>query len=202
MTQLRMTKAALATRRRDLAAYDRALPSLDLKRQQLLIDLTAERAAAAREDGAIAALTARAGAIRFAADMRVGLESLLAIRAVARGGEVRLGTPLPTLGAIDWAPIALSDAYPPWVHAALDTARGLAEARLRRDVALARAARLDAALRKTIQRINLLQQVLMPQARRDIARIAAFLADGQRMAVARTKLIVAHRTTGRPGAAS
>jgi V/A-type H+-transporting ATPase subunit D len=200
MTQLRMTKAALAERRRDLASYARALPSLDLKRQQLLIDLTAERAAAAREEEAISVLRARAGAIRFAADMRVALEPLLAISAVSRGSEIRLGIPLPTLGAIDWAPVPVGDAFPPWVHGALGCARGLVESRLRREVALARAALLDRALRKTIQRINLLQQVLVPQAKRDIARVSAFLADAQRMAVARTKLIVAHRP-GRAGAA-
>ena len=193
-----MTKAALAGRRRDLAVYQRALPSLELKRQQLVLDLAAERAAAELLDEEAGRLGERARAIRFAADRDVALEPLLAIAGVERREEMRLGIALPVISHIDWVPgastpNASSDDYPPWVDAALRVTRGLAETRLRIETARARIGRIERALRRAVQRINLLQQVLMPEARRDIAHIATFLADGQRMATARSKLLVARK---------
>lgn len=197
MTRLRMTKAALARRRQDLIVYQRALPSLELKRQQLVLDLAAERSAAARLADEAARLLERAGEVRFAADRDVPLEELLAGLSIVPGTESRLGVSLPVVQGLDWndakAPERESGLYPPWVVAALGLVQALAEVRARSMVAEVRVARMDQALRRAVQRINLLQQVLMPQARRDIAHIAQFLADGQRMAVARTKLLVARR---------
>lgn len=194
MSRLRMTKAALAGRRRDLAVYQRALPSLELKRQQLVLDLAAERMAAVQLDEETARLVGQARAIRFAADRDVALEPLLAIIDVARGEEMRLGVALPAIGPISWASNAVPEGFPPWVAAALAVTRGLAEARLRAEVAQARVEHIERALRRAVQRINLLQQVLMPRARHDIAHIATFLADGQRMATARSKLLAARKT--------
>ncbi len=165
MSRLRMTKAALAGRRRDLAVYQRALPSLELKRQQLVLDLAAERMAAVQLDEETARLVGQARAIRFAADRDVALEPLLAIIDVARGEEMRLGVALPVIGPIGWASNAVPEGFPPWVAAALAVTRGLAEARLRAEVAQARVEHIERALRRAVQRINLLQQVLMPRAR-------------------------------------
>ncbi len=194
MTRLRMTKTALAQRRRELAGYARALPSLELKRQQLVIELAAERAGAARLRAEAERLGQRARAIRFAADEDIALAPLLRIESVAEGSESLLGGSLPTIGLIAWAPCPSTEAFPPWIDAALGTARALAETRLRADVAKARCDLVERTLGKAIQRINLLQRVLIPQARRDIVRISTFLADAQRMAVGRTKLLVSRRT--------
>lgn len=193
MSRLKMTKSALAERRRQLATYLRALPSLELKRQQLVVELAAERGALAGFEAKAASLTDHAGELRFAADRDIAFESFVAISAIARWQESRLGIGLPAIGRVEWCEAAPGAEFPPWVDAAIRIVRDLAETRLRIEVALERAARLDLALRKTIQRINLLQQVLIPQARRDAAKIATFLADGQRMAIARTKLVVARR---------
>lgn len=193
MSRLRITKAELALRKQQLAGYQRALPSLELKRQQLVIDLAAAQATSARLAGEAERLIGRAGDLGFAADEDVAIAPLIALAGVTRGSETRLGILLPVIDRIEWAPLPPPDAYPPWVDAAIGIARALAEARLRHEVAEARADRLDQALRKTIQRINLLQQILMPQAKRDIAKIGTFLADAQRMAIARTKLAVARR---------
>ena len=188
-----MTKGALAQRRQQLATYDRALPSLELKRQQLLIELSAERKAVSRLREQSDTLRQRAREIRFAADRDIQLEHLLAISNVTYGSQARFGIELPTFDRIDWAEESPTAEFPPWVDAALQITRSLAETALRIEVVEARCEAIDRALRKAIQRINLLQRVLMPQAREDIVRISTFLADGQRMAISRTKLLVARR---------
>lgn len=197
MSRLRMTKSALAQRRREIASYQRALPSLELKRQQLLVDLLAERVAAQRQREAMDRLMDRARAVRFASDRDVALPKKLHIAAVARSTQTRLGTDLPVIGEIAWDEAGTeAESRLPWIDAAVAIARGLAETDLRLEVAEDRVGRLQLALRKTIQRINLLQQLLIPTARKDIARITNFLADGQRMSMARTKLLVAQRGHG------
>ena len=193
MSRVRMTKAALAGRRRDFATYAKALPSLELKRQQLMLDLAAEKDRAARLDEAAQALRLRVRAIPFAADPDVRLQDRLRIVSVERTSEPHLGILLPRIAAIAWAPAEGLATLPPWVAAALAVTRELAETKLHQAVAQQRVALVEKALRKAVQRINLLQQVYMPEARADIARIANFLADGERMAVARTKLLVSRR---------
>lgn len=193
MKRLRMTKTVLARRRKDLAGYGRALPSLELKRQQLVVELAAERRAADLLRAEAGRLRQSARAIRFAADGDIALEPLVRIVAVTRGHESLLGIALPAIEHVEWDAQPPTEFYPPWVDAALAAARSLAEALLRIDVADRRCDLVSRALRKVIQRINLLERVLIPSARQDIARIATFLADAERMATARTKLLVTRR---------
>lgn len=188
-----MTKGALAARRRDLATYAKALPSLELKRQQLVLDLAAERERLAALDDEASRLREFSGAIPFAANSDVDLAEQLAIEAVHRETEVRLGIRLPVLAGIDWAAAEGRPGMPPWVEAAQEIARRATETKLRRAIAARRVALVEQALRKAVQRINLLEQVLIPQARTDIARIDGFLADTQRMAIARAKLLMSRR---------
>ncbi|TXG83829.1 MAG: V-type ATP synthase subunit D [Sphingomonadales bacterium] len=194
MNRLRMTKATLSQRRQQLAMYERVLPSLELKRQQLLRDLRIAREQHAALESAQRALEQRAQALAPAADPQVTLEGLQTLHAVSRSQESRLGVRLPVVDAFDWhrADYDLA-ATPPWLDHALDLAARLAEGMVRLQVAAERVCLLDQALRKTVQRINLLDQVLKPQAKRDIGRIGVFLADADRTALARTKLAGARR---------
>ncbi len=189
MTRLRMTKSVLTARRQDLSTYVRALPSLELKRRQLLAELTAERAECERLDARIEALERDAEAVAPAADGAESLDGLMRIARIVRTQRARLGLALPVLGGVEWAmgDYSLVD-RPPWVDGALEIARAIAEATLERRFARDRAAVLSDALARSTQRINLLQQRLVPEARRDIAQIVVFLADGERTAVARAKL--------------
>lgn len=189
MTRLRMTKAVLTARRQDLSTYVRALPSLELKRRQLLAELTAERAECERLDARIEVLERDAEAVAPAADGAESLEGLMRIARIVQTRRARLGLALPVLGGVEWAmaDYSLVD-RPPWVDGALEIARAITEATLERRFARDRAAVLSEALARSTQRINLLQQRLVPEARRDIARIVVFLADGERTAVARAKL--------------
>ncbi len=189
MTRLRMTKAVLTARRQDLSTYLRALPSLELKRRQLLAELTAERAECERLDARIEALERDAEAVAPAAEEAETLDGLMRIVRIVETRRARLGLSLPVLGGVEWSmtDYSLAD-RPPWVDGALEIARAIAEATLERRFARDRAAVLNEALARSTQRINLLQQRLVPEARRDIARIVVFLADGERTAVARAKL--------------
>ncbi|MBC7158910.1 MAG: hypothetical protein H5U21_02535, partial [Porphyrobacter sp.] len=102
-----------------------------------------------------------------------------------------------TIHAVRWSQAAYSLADTPvWYDRALELIRALAEAALACEAAQGRVAALGEALKRAVQRVNLLEQVLIPRARRDITRIGIFLADNERTALARAKLAAARR--GRP----
>jgi V/A-type H+-transporting ATPase subunit D len=56
--------------------------------------------------------------------------------------------------------------------------------------------RIDHAILKVVQRINLFQKVLLPHARAEIQRIGIALADAERSAVVISKIFKARRQRG------
>lgn len=189
MVQLRMTKTVLAERRRALESGERALVSLRLKRQQVAFELARERAERDRLRALCDTLEAAAGAISPAADCRIAIEPLVAIARVERATDVRLGIRLPRLVGVYWheRPYPL-EASPPWLELALESLRQQAQAQMALAIAEERVAAMAAGLARAVQRVNLLEQRLVPEARSDIARISQFLADAERTALARAKL--------------
>ena len=65
--------------------------------------------------------------------------------------------------------------------------------RLRLQVFRERVGRMQGAVRRVSQRVNLFDKVLVPNARRDIARIQIFLSDVERAAVVTSKIAKAKR---------
>jgi V/A-type H+-transporting ATPase subunit D len=80
-------------------------------------------------------------------------------------------------------------------------ARAYEAAALRWQVAIAatRMARLEAAIRKTSQRVNLLEKVLIPQAHAIVRSIEIRLADQERAGVVIAKIAKAKRQAGMAG---
>ncbi|MBC7158657.1 MAG: hypothetical protein H5U21_01235 [Porphyrobacter sp.] len=99
MSRLRMTKGALASRRRELALLERALPSLRLKRQQLRIEGDKAREALAQATVHRQALLREAEALPVTESDAEALAPLLMLDAVERGSERRLGVDLPVIHA-------------------------------------------------------------------------------------------------------
>lgn len=187
------TKGRLAQRRRELALYEQVLPSLELKRQQLL----AERFRALRDlaSGRAALDVMRrdaAARLPMLANDEIALAGLARVEAVESSLAHVLGTPVPVLAAVRWADARYGLlAKPPWVDSALDEVRALVRQRLEIAFAEERVRRLDAAIRKVVQRVNLFQKVLVPGARAEIQRIRIALADAERAAVVRSKIFKA-----------
>lgn len=190
MTREALNKGTLNRLRRQEALYERVLPSLDLKRKQLI----AERQRAERELGSIDDRIER-----LLTDVSA-LLPMLAVRAIPLKGLVQveraevtyrnlLGVTLPEAGDIEIAVHPYSYlGKPHWVDAAAEHVRELAGLRLRREVAAERVRRLRAAERKAVQRVNLLDKVLIPRTRERIRNVEIALADAERTAVVRSKI--------------
>ena len=190
MPRLALNKTSLTRESTQLATYERFLPSLDLKRRQLI----AERNRARRELGALeaAAREREAGLgdrLPMTADERISLDDLVVVRAVDLGDENVVGLRLPVVSTVELAVAPYSRlARPHWVDALVAELEALLELGVRRQVAARRLAILDRAVKKTTQRVNLFDKVLIPRTRDNIRRIRISLSDAERAAVVNAKI--------------
>lgn len=190
MPKLALNKSALHRERDRLRTFERFLPSLDLKRKQLMAELAAARRALtdlrADRDGLLTDAGAR---LPMAAGEDIPLDGLVTVEAVRVREENRLGVRMPVLDGVD---IRVADygmlTRPHWIDGVVDAVRRLIALDMAIDVAQRRVVRLEQAVRRLTQRVNLFEKVLIPEARKAIARIQVYLADAERAAVVRAKI--------------
>jgi V/A-type H+-transporting ATPase subunit D len=190
MARLALSKSSLSVQNRRLKTFERYLPSLDLKRRQLI----AERAKAAR---AIEVTEAEIAELRrqveeglpMGSSEEVNIENLVHINRVKLGEENVMGVRLPLVRKVELkrADYALL-AKPEWVDGFAWRMEEMLQIRLRIQVERRRLMLLDEAVRTITQRVNLFDKVLIPQTRNNIRRIQIFLADGERAAMVRAKI--------------
>ena len=201
MPTVALNKASLHRERSALARYRRVLPSLDLKRRQLMADLAAARATLAAREREAAEHAARVGEeLPMLANEEIDLGGMVRVAGVQLGEENRLGVRLPVLDGVVFAERGYGLlARPHWVDAVVAEVRRAAELRLRLQVDRERVRRLEFAVRRTTQRVNLFDKVLIPTAQRNIKRIEIALADAERAAVVRSKIAKAKHARARRG---
>jgi V/A-type H+-transporting ATPase subunit D len=195
MARLPLNKSTLSKKKQDLKTYRRFLPSLDLKRKQLLAERNKARVA-------LNDLQTRRARLRRAVESDlpmlsnrgVALEHLVRVQAVEIGQANIVGVLVPTCDAvqIDVHPYGLL-AKPHWVDRVVERLREALDLQIREQVARERLKRLEAGLTKVTQRVNLFEKVLIPRTEDEIKRIDIALQDSERAAVVRSK--VAKRKT-------
>ena len=204
MAKVALNKSSLFRLRRQRQLFERFLPTLDLKRKQLIAELGKARESLKEDAAAMAALAAEtAERLPMLANEQIDLSRLVVLDA-ARLGEVNLlGVLLPVLEDVSFRvrPYSLL-AKPHWVDRLVEQLKAMIALRVRRQVNEERVRRLKQAVRRITQRVNLFEKVLIPNAKRDIQRIELFLADAERAGVVRSKIAKAkHRARAAEGGA-
>ena len=190
MARLALSKSALARERQNLQMYQRFLPSLDLKRRQLMAEQTRAQEALSKAEIQVARLIPETGkSIPMLANNDIEIGQLVKIESVQIGEENVVGVKLPVLEKVmtKMAEYSLL-AKPHWVDAVADRLQQILELKIQIQIEAERVSRLDQAIRRTTQRVNLFDKVLIPGARKHIQRIQIFLADNERAAVVRSKI--------------
>ncbi len=195
MARLSLSKSALHKEGRQLKTYQRFLPSLDLKRKQLIAERAKAQQALRDTDARLAELHRTVAAeVPMLADHEVGLEDLVHIEGIELAEENLLGTRLPVLQKVQVVRRAYSLlARPHWVDRVQALLTEAVELRLQLQVQQQRLQRLEKAVQKITQRVNLFDKVLIPKTRENIRKIGIFLADGERAAVVRAKIAKSRR---------
>ncbi len=185
VTRVPLSKSQLSKEKENLAVYERCLPTLDLKRQQLMGERQrARRAIVEIENRIAAAAVAAAGeAVPMLADRRVGLDGLVRLGAVRLGTRNVSGVRLPVVEHVEvirapYRPMV----RPHWVDAVIERLAEAIRLKVEARVAADRLRLLEAAVAKVTRRMKLLDKLLIPQTQENIRRINVHLGDTEREA--------------------
>ncbi len=190
MARLQLNKSSLARQQTQLKSYERFLPSLDLKRQQLMAERAKARENVQRLQQEVHDLAQQVGEkLPMLAQQGVDLDGLVELKDYQLKEVNVVGVKMPDLDRIEVSVRPYSAlAKPHWVDAAASLLHDMIEARLRVKVAEERVRIFDKAVATITQRVNLFEKVLIPRAKANIKKIRIYLSDEQMQAVVRSKI--------------
>jgi len=190
MAKLKLSKHALHEQQEQLKLYQRLLPSLDLKRRQLTMEVKKAQEDYVAAQSAVDALETRIGEeLPMLADKEFRLGGLVKLKSFKVTEQNIVGVKLPFLDSIDCTVADFSRlATPPWVDTLVQRLKDAAEQRIRVEIAEQRMSILQIAVRRITQRMNLFEKILIPTAKQNIQKIRIFLGDADRASVVASKL--------------
>ena len=202
---VKLTKNELRVQKDKLKMYERYLPTLELKKQQLqtvMMKVTAELEEKEKErsgmlNGLDEWVAVFAENTIFTEEKK--LEELVRPKDVECGEENIAGVTVPVFKELSFEEIEYDiEDYPLWVDTAVLKLRDIARLdalanTLRKQVEL-----LEKELRSTAQRVNLFEKVKIPETQENIRKIAVALQDQQTAGVVHGK-IAKKKLTGAAG---
>ena len=190
MAKIKLTKTELKAQTDALKRFQRFLPMLQLKKQQLQGEI-AGIVQKAEET------TAKERAVRDDLDHWVGLfatdEELLAglvkVKSVNTGMANVAGVTIPTFESIE-TDVKEVDAWstPAWVDNAVDTTTQILSLQCERAIYQEQKTLIEKELQLTSQRVNLFEKVKIPECKEAIRKIKIAIGDEQTAAVTRCKI--------------
>ena len=192
MSKLKLTKTELKTQSDALKQYRRFLPTLQLKKQQLQVELRKSRdlveanrseyAALRQELERFVGLYADAGVLEFIKDN-------LQVVGVSRSTANIAGVTVPVFDKVEFAEKAY-DMFTAdlWLDGGLATVKKLISLIEAGKVLEEQYRLLNVELLSTTQRVNLFEKVKIPECKENIRRIKIQLGDMETSAVARSKI--------------
>ncbi|NOR69099.1 MAG: V-type ATP synthase subunit D [Methylomarinum sp.] len=190
MTRLSFSKASLHKEGAQLKRYQQYLPSLDLKRQQLIAERSKAITQLSVTEAQIKACYACVEEqLPMLFNELIKLDDLVWVEQVVINEENLVGIKLPVLQQIDIKKKEYSFlSKPHWVDLLVVKLTEMLELKVQLKVNQQRLAILQQAVKKISQRVNLFDKVLIPKAQQNIGKIKIFLSDAERAAVVRAKI--------------
>ena len=198
MARLLLNKSQLTRETANLAMYRRFLPALDLKRQQLMAEKKKTEARLAEIEKGIPEQIASIGAeIPMLADKDIDLNGAVQIKSVKIAERNVVGLQLPFLAKIELDVVPYGYLVRPhWVDLLVKRLGEVLQLQVEAKIVRRRINLLDAAIKKVMQKINLFEKVLIPEAKANIGRIQIALGDLERAAVVTSKIAKRKREAG------
>ena len=190
MAKIALNKSALNQEKRSLKTFNRYLPALELKRQQLMLERrkAKQRVLEVREQ-LKQALDSVGESLPMLAYESVDVDNLVKATAVKLGNQNIVGVKVPVLDhvEVEVAPYSFL-VKPHWVDTLVRCLKEVIRLRVESLVSEKRYALIDHATRITAQRVNLFSKILIPQSKQHIAKIKIFLSDQDRASVVNAKI--------------
>ena len=190
MAKIKLTKGELKKTRDALRQYYRYLPTLQLKKQQLQIEILRASAALEEKKRQESAKVYEAEVwTGLLSDSAVDIKPWIAPAGVTAGSRNIAGVDIPVFERTEFAP-AEYDLFltPLWVDSGVEALRVIASLRKEIKVIEEGVAILKRELRTTTQRLNLFEKVKIPEAEESIRVIKIYIGDQMANAVGRSKM--------------
>ena len=190
MAKIKLTKTELKAQTDALKRFQRFLPMLQLKKQQLQGEIAGivqkAEETSAKERAVRADLDRWVGL--FATDEKL-VAGLVKVREVKTGTANVAGVAIPTFESID-TDVKEVDAWstPAWVDNAVETTTRVLSLQCERAIYEEQRRLIEQELQLTSQRVNLFEKVKIPECKEAIRRIKIAIGDEQTAAVTRGKI--------------
>ena len=190
MGKIKLTKTELKAQTDALKRFQRFLPMLQLKKQQLQAEIAGivakAESARSREREVRDALNSWVGL--FATDEGL-LSGLVAVKSVNTGTANIAGVAIPTFESIDTDVREIDKwATPAWVDDAVEATTKILSLQCERAVFDEQRRLVTIELQQTSQRVNLFEKVKIPECKEAIRKIKIAIGDEQTAAVTRGKI--------------
>ncbi|MFO7870986.1 MAG: V-type ATP synthase subunit D [Kiritimatiellia bacterium] len=189
MAKIKHTKTELKAQKEALERYQRYLPMLQLKKQQLQSEIQSITAQIKRTEGQIQQewRSLDTWIEMFSEDVELG--KLLELQKVETDEGNIAGVSIPVLKNVVMRK-ADYDLFetPAWTDEAVEFLDKVIRLRVKRDILKEQRDRITRELRTTTQRVNLFEKVKIPECRENIRVIKIFLGEEQTAAVVRGKI--------------
>ena len=192
MAKIKFTKTELKSQQDALKQFVRFLPTLQLKKQQLQMEVRLSTEELERNLAEQKELVDRMSSFLelFSSDAEVAFfEGLVRVRRVLTGEENIAGIAIPTFDRVEFEPADWDLFDTEWyVDDAVQALKEAVSLREAYKVLEEQHRLLSAELRSTSQRVNLFEKVKIPECKENIRRIRIMLGDLDTSAVARSKI--------------
>ncbi|MGE4488770.1 MAG: V-type ATP synthase subunit D [Kiritimatiellales bacterium] len=189
MAKIKYTKNELKAQRDALTRFRRYLPTLQLKKQQLQMELRGLEAQIAAKRGEEEKARADLASWVKLFSEPFDFMPYIQVKEIVRSSGNIAGVTIPIFGSISFVE-ETPDLFetPAWVDSGTEMLRQLIRLRVERQIIEEQHRLLAEELRTTSQRVNLFEKVKIPECRENIRVIRIFMGDQQTAAVARSKI--------------
>ena len=190
MANTALNKSAMNREKCNLKTFNRYLPALELKRQQLMVERKKAADAVKKTRERIEQIEKNVTEqLPMLACEEINVEDLVRVTDVVLGKQNIVGIVVPVVEKIeiDVAPYSYL-AKPHWVDFLLERLKEVVKLSIEMQVSERRYQTISKATRTTSQRVNLFSKVLIPRSNNNIAKIKIFLSDMDRAAVVNAKI--------------
>ena len=190
MATIALNKSSLNKEKRSLKTFNRYLPALEMKRQQLMAERKKAEKALEEAQNRIQQIEFDVGQqLPMLASEDITVDNLVRVTNVVLGEQNIVGTSVPVVEKVEVEVTPYSFLTKPhWVDYLVEKLREMAELRVELQVRELRYRDISKATRTTSQRVNLFSKVLIPQTKKNIAKIKIFMSDQDRAGVVNAKI--------------
>jgi len=189
MAKIKLTKNELKKQKDALKRYTRYLPTLELKKQQLLAEIRRVHDEIKASKDKLDALRKQLSAwvAVFAEDVDVA--SLLELKEVITDTGNIAGINIPLFKKLEFEEKSYDlMEYPLWVDSGVEVAKDTIAFEKELEILNEQETLIREELRTTVQRINLFDKVMIPRSKESIRKIRIFMGDQDTAAVVRGKI--------------